>query len=477
MKTESAGASTGSPKRRPLSIASRLTITYTLATVVLLITTATLIRTVLVRGLLEQDTAMLASKLKVLRALIAEDVRTPGVLESEVEHESGKDQPLRFFIRLLAPDGSVLIESRGFPTGLTPGAFPGPIPLSDEAIRGIGPVRDESREHLLASGDVPGDSGGVIQVALDTSMNQKLMEAAQRRLIAVLFGGVLSAALIGWLVARRAIAPLGRIARMMHRVSASTLGERLSEKRWPAELGELADEFDQLLGRLEDSFSRLSQCSADMAHGLRNPINNLRGEAEVALASERSAGEYREVIESSLEELARLSRMIDGLLFIARADNPATVIERISFQVRGEIDEVVEFYDALAEESGVTVVVEGEGEIKGEPMLVRRAVSNLLANALKHTPSGGQICIEVSGSADDSTTVKVRDNGSGIPHEHLSRVFDRFYQVGKSKADISKGAGLGLTVVQAVMQLHKGTASIESEPGKGTVVTLVFPRD
>ncbi len=228
------------------------------------------------------------------------------------------------------------------------------------------------------------------------------------------------------------------------------------------------------LDRLKDSHARISQFSADLAHELRTPINNLRGEAEVALSRSRTADEYREVLESSLEEYARLSRMIDSLLFLARAESPETQIERKWFGAREEIAGVRDFLDAIAEEQGVEVTCHGNELLNADPMLFRRAVSNLLTNALQHTPRGGKVCISVKKLSDASVEVSVSDTGFGIPPEHLPRIFDRFYRVNHARSQ-PKGMGLGLSIVKSIMDLHGGSVTIQSERGAGTIASLRFP--
>ncbi|MBA3850551.1 MAG: hypothetical protein C0502_11250 [Opitutus sp.] len=211
-----------------------------------------------------------------------------------------------------------------------------------------------------------------------------------------------------------------------------------------------------------------------MAHALRNPINNLRGEAEVALSRARSTEEYQQALTSSLEEYDRLARMIDALLFIARADEATTAVERRRFAARAEMEAVREFYEALAAEKQVRVLCEGEATLEADSMLVRRAVSNLLANALNHTPAGGTITL-AAGATATAVEIVVSDTGGGIPSEHVPRVFERFYQVDKTRDEPAKGAGLGLAIVQSIMRQHGGIAELTSVVGKGTRVILRFP--
>jgi two-component system heavy metal sensor histidine kinase CusS len=241
---------------------------------------------------------------------------------------------------------------------------------------------------------------------------------------------------------------------------------------WPRELQPLAAAFDAMLDRLEDSFTRLSQFSADIAHELRTPIANIRGEAEVALTRPRSPNEYREVMESNVGECERLSAIIDNLLFLARADAAEGYIERALIDGPAELAKIASFYEAIADEQKVTITCRGEGSVYADPVLFGRAVSNLVENALRHTPPGGTIVISIEARANDSI-VRVKDTGCGIAPEHIARVFDRLYRVDQARS--SQGAGLGLALVKSIAELHGGSAEIESEVGKGTVVSLSFP--
>jgi two-component system heavy metal sensor histidine kinase CusS len=202
-----------------------------------------------------------------------------------------------------------------------------------------------------------------------------------------------------------------------------------------------------MLDRLEESFKRLARFSADIAHELRTPVNNLRREAEVALGKSRSAEGYREVLGSCLEECARLSRIIDSLL-----------------------------YEAAAAEAGVTLrLICSDGMVANlDRTLFQRAVGNLVANALAHTPAGGIVTV-AAGREDGAVTVNVTDTGCGIPEAHLPHVFDRFYRVDDARSTATGGVGLGLAIVKTIAGLHHGSAMIKSEVGKGTRVTLAFP--
>jgi two-component system heavy metal sensor histidine kinase CusS len=262
------------------------------------------------------------------------------------------------------------------------------------------------------------------------------------------------------------------MARSLKSFGPKHLHERIPPDGWPRELRPLAVAFDEMFDRLEDSFTRLSQFSADLAHELRTPIANIRGESEVALTRARTAEEYREVIESSVGECERLSGIVDNLLFLARAEAAEGHIQRTIVNGRVAVEKIAAFYEPIAEEHQTAITCAGEGDIHADPMLFGRAVSNLVENALRYTPAGGTIQISIAAGAAHAQ-VSVKDSGCGIAAEHLPRVFDRFYRIDSSRS--SQGSGLGLALVKSIMDLHGGSAVVESEVDRGTVVTLTFP--
>jgi len=279
----------------------------------------------------------------------------------------------------------------------------------------------------------------------------------------MLLGGILFSILAGILAARKGLRPLAEIAKAAERISASQLHDRIGPKQWPGELTALTAAFDEMLKRLEDSFTRLSQFSSDLAHELRTPINNLMGEAEVALSRERPSGEYRQVLESSLEEYARLSRMIDGLLFLARAETKDKRISRTAIDARKEIEAVRDFHEAVASERGVQVTCQGNATINADPILFRRALSNLLSNALQYTPQGGMVTLLVSKTDGESVEVSVQDTGIGISPEHLPRIFDRFYRADPARSQYPQGTGLGLALSFTVILPASDYATLADE--------------
>jgi len=312
-----------------------------------------------------------------------------------------------------------------------------------------------------------------IQVAQDRSSDEQVERKFGILVLVVLSGSILASILIAIPVTRRGLRPLEEMKRSLERIGPTHLNERVAPANWPRELQPLAIAFDEMLKRLDDSFTRLSQFSADLAHELRTPIANMLGEAQVALSRDRSAAEYRETIESTIGECERLSGIVDNLLFVARADAATEPVERIRFDARAAVEKIAAFYETIAEDRHVAINCSGQGQISADPALFERAVGNLVDNALRFTPENGSIQIALAERTNDFE-VAVSDNGSGVAPEHLPRVFDRFYRAEPSRG--SDGAGLGLALVKSIVDLHGGTARIQSEVGRGTTVRITFPK-
>jgi len=465
---------------RPWAIASRLTLHYAGSTLAILLLGGGFLYWGLARELHQQDKALVASKLWVLRHLTAEYPAGAEALASEIEHEAGEEAPLHYYLRVRDGRGVTLLETPGMIALVPPGNFPSAIASpADLEVCATCALSADGR-YLLVSGTSesqgPGRTPLGLQVALQVSTTARVLADYRTKLLFVLIAGLLAALGVGVAIARLALRPVEDISQLVRGISASRLdATRIGERLWPAELRDLAGAFDAMLARLQDAFSRLTQFSADLAHALRNPINNLRGEAEVALARTRNAEEYQQVLASSLDEYARLARLIDGLLFIARSEDPRHAIESTRFPSRRELDAVRDFYEALAAERSISVSCEGEAWLSGDPVLFRRCVSNLLANALNNTPDGGRVTLRVIEQPDGRVEVSVRDTGRGIDGSHLPHVFERFYRVEEGQIRETNGAGLGLPIVQSIMRLHGGSARIESAMGRGTTITLEFP--
>ena len=287
--------------------------------------------------------------------------------------------------------------------------------------------------------------------------------------------GLVASILIGRRIAIQGLRPLGEISETVRRTRSTNLREHVPLDRMPSEVRELASTFNDMLDRLGDSFERLSRFSSDIAHELRTPLNNLRGEIDLALSKRRSAEEYVDLLGSLSEECEQLTRLIDSLLFLARAEQPAMQISRERLDIGRELQLVCDFYEAAAGEAGVHLTVAAPQDLRFQldRTLFQRAIANVVQNALAHTPSGGEIRIEARNGAGE-LLVTISDTGDGISQEHLPRVFDRFYRADPARTRNKGGCGLGLPIVQSIARLHGGCVAIASQVGRGTTVTLTL---
>lgn len=461
------------------SITVRLAVLFALLAALLLALSTGFLYWVLTDNLQRDDRQFLGDKVEVLRDVLRSPASEAERLREEVQTEVAAYQSARYYARVLAQGGAVVIETPGMAAVLPPAVFP-----DADALAGNGSYTEwdapSGRAYLLRAAS--GDAGGRrLHVALDVTPEAALLADYRRTLALVLVLGVLAAAVSGAVAAWHGLRPLRRITGRVAGVTASDLHTRVAAERWPRELAALASAFDAMLDRLEDAFARLSQFSADLAHELRSPVAILTGEAEVALARTREPEEYRQVLGSSLEELGRLTRTIEALLFLARAEGSAegtaAPIERVSVDARVLAGDVLDFYEAVAEEGGVVLQVDGHARLTGESVLLRRALANLVDNALQHTPPGGRVDVRMAEAPDGSTSVVVADTGPGIDPAHLPRLFDRLFRADESRARRHEGAGLGLSIVRSIMDLHGGTVTAENVPGGGAAFTLRFPAD
>lgn len=314
-----------------------------------------------------------------------------------------------------------------------------------------------------------------IQITLDVSNDQALVSIFGRGLAIAMALAATVAGLLAWAMARRGLRPLRAFVKAANKVAAGRLEARPKLEEVPEELTELARAFNTMLDRLHASFRRLSEFSSDVAHELRTPINNLLGQTQVALIHARDAREYRAVLESNAEEFERLSRMIADMLFLAQVDNAAAPIRMDRVDLRAEVEKLASFYELSAAERDVRILYDGEGAARGDPIMIERAIGNLLSNAVRHSPAGEAVRVVIAQRASGPSTVSVHNAGSGIPPAHLDRVFDRFYRVDESRTRALAGTGLGLAIVKSIMELHHGTVRVRSEPGRLTSFTLEFP--
>ncbi|MEO8593315.1 MAG: ATP-binding protein [Candidatus Solibacter sp.] len=301
--------------------------------------------------------------------------------------------------------------------------------------------------------------------------------AVVRRVIFVTLPLILAlAGLGGYWLASRGLRPLGLMAEQAQRITGSNLDTRIEVAHATEEVGVLVASFNELLARLDRSFETMRRFSADASHELRTPMAVIRGEADVALSRERGPAEYRESLGIILDESRRVSRLIDDLLNLARADAGHVALQARSFYLNELLAECCRSVQAAASAGGVTVECHAGGDLQftGDEQLLRRLTINLLENAVRYTPAGGKVSAALERQGSEVRLV-VADTGVGIAREDAARVFERFYRAGEARSRKDGGFGLGLAIVRWIAESHKGTVECASEVGRGSTFTVTLP--
>ena len=312
-------------------------------------------------------------------------------------------------------------------------------------------------------------------VALDLSHHVHFLASVRNATWAGVVVAALAAALLGWFAAHRGLAPLRQVTETARKLSARQLAERLTIDDAPLEVREHVDAFNGMLARLEAAFQRLGDYSADIAHELRTPISNLMTQTQVALSRPRTLDEYQDILASNLEEYERIARMVSDMLFLAKAEENTLAHAGEAIDLAREADALIDFYEALADERQVRIVRQGQASVQGDRLMLRRALSNLISNALRHTPAGGQITIEIDADAAGVRLV-VCNGGDPIPPDQLERIFERFHRGSAQRESRGEGAGLGLAITRSIVQAHGGHITARSAEGV-TCFTITLPRN
>lgn len=458
------------------SITFRLALYFGSASTVVLLAIGVVVGMFVERHFLELDRAELHGKMQLVRHVLEKmhysadiDALPERMGDAFTGHEG-------LSAGIIGSDGKSIFATAGatFPEQLINGASVGELTGRPVLVSW---QRDGRTYHGFAT-KVPTEVAGlphaVVAVALDFAAHHVFMTAFYEILWFAIAAGIVATGVFGWLAARRGLAPIRTMTHVAQSVTADRLHNRLPTTALPMELVDLGVAFNGMLSRLGESFRRLSEFSSDLAHELRTPVGSLMTQTQVALSRTRSADEYREVLYSNSEEYERLARMIADMLFLAKSDNGLIVPRSEPVNLAVEVRELFEFYDALADDQGVGLELAGAGAVKGERLMIRRAISNLLANAINHTSRGRYVNVLIEQRRDGSTVCAVENPGEGIAEEHLSRLFERFYRVDPSRQRSTDGAGLGLAIVKSIMGAHKGTVRATSAGGL-TRFEMQFP--
>lgn len=461
---------------RRFSLTTRLTTLFAIVASMALAILGGVTLIALEQHFVAQDHNALLGKMRLARSLVSR-IDTPARLATLPRefHDAFVGQH-DLAVAVLGPDGAALYINA--PTRFSEALLRQTFPAGQSE-----PVKwQEGGRHLYGMvTDIPTRMPAPVPVrvaiAIEISHHTDFMSRFRRALGGYVVLSALGCGLLGWLVVRHGLMPLYAMKERASSVTAGKLDLRMPIESVPIEMAELAATLNQMLDRLEDAFRRLSEFSANIAHELRTPISNLMTQTQVALSQARNEMEYREVLASNAEEFERLGRMVADMLFLARAEQGMVLPSREEMALEHEVGVLFEFYEALAEAKGVALHLSGRGSITGDRLMIRRAISNLLSNALRFTPPNETVTIGIQ-TEGDQVTVTVHNPGPGIDPKSLPHIFDRFYrgEMHRSHTQESmEGAGLGLAITKAIIASHGGQISAKSD-SEGTVFLISLPR-
>jgi len=330
------------------------------------------------------------------------------------------------------------------------------------------PVTEENRIDVL------------IQVGEDLTAGGEVLNHLQLLLLGFSPFAMIILTFGGWFLAGRAVTPMVRITSTMRKINAENLYQRLPVPEGENEIARLAETFNSMLARLEGSFQRIKQFSGDASHELRTPLTILRGETEVALRWAKSKDEYRQILQSNMEEIDRMGRIIENLLLLAKSESGEMSISIKELSLSDLLQELYLQAKSLGDPKQIDVrlnlKVSEEIQIRGDELRLRQMFLNLISNGIKYTPSGGKLTLGLAVEGEQ-VLVTVADTGIGIPEEHLPHIFSRFYRVDEARNREDGGAGLGLAIVKWIVKIHDGKIDVDSMPNQGTTFTVLLPLD
>lgn len=441
---------------RRLSLGARLSLLFAASTAAVSLIAGVLFDRASEAHFIELDRQLLGGKAEVFRSILG-PARQPGDLaphEDQLRTELERHPDLA--LRIVGADGEPWFDSEA-------AASAGHDSHGDIAWRRFETPLEPARA------DSPR-----LELRLDITHHQHFLERMQRLIWLTVGLSALATALLGAWAVRTGLRPLRRMAEVAAGVSADSLTTRLAEDPVPPELAELTRAFNAMLGRLDDAFQRLSAFSSDIAHELRTPLSNLLTQTQVTLAQPRDGDTYREALHANLEELQHLAQMVNDMLFLAKAEHGLLATRLEPLQLGDELDALAEFFAPLAEDGQVTLSRQGDGRLPADRALLRRALSNLIDNALRFTPPGGHIRLSVQREAA-GVRLEVANDGAPIPAELLPRLFDRFFRADPARREgQAEHAGLGLAITRSIVHAHGGSIRCESAGG-WTRFVLEFP--
>ncbi|MFJ3367485.1 heavy metal sensor histidine kinase [Pseudomonas sp. NPDC086251] len=436
---------------RRLSLSNRLALLFAACTAVVSLFAGVLFSRASEAHFVELDQQLLDGKLIGLRRAL-HDIQTS---ESEVKLADELSRQADLSLRISGSDGKRWYDSSA--------RLPDKLPHKP----GLSTINDNGTDYRVLNAPLFADKADSphLTLLLDITHHQHFLQRMQHLIWLTVGLSALATALLGAWAARSGLRPLRRMSAVARGVSAQSLNARLPEEHMPPELAEMAHHFNAMLGRLDDSFQRLSAFSADIAHELRTPLSNLLTHTQVTLTRPRPIEDYREALHSNLEELQWMAQLVNDMLYLAKADHGLLMPKREPLELAEEVDVLLEFFAPLAEDAQVTLSRDGHARIEGDRSMLRRALSNLLDNALRFTPADGAVRVRIV-DQPKGLSLLVENSGNPIDEALLPRLFDRFYRADPARHEgSSEHAGLGLAITQSIIRAHGGQIRCESDAG------------
>lgn len=463
---------------QPWSITNKLIGLYTITIFSIFVLIAIVFYLLLCNLFYTAGKQYLIDEVHVMKALLAEHSSDLTVLTQEVNAVPAalKNASYHYYVKILDRKNNVLMKTPNIEK-LKLDHFPN---LTNDWENNINFWHSpDDRYYLLITGPIDFDKAGnvtrIAQIAFDLTFQNKLINTYRNYIF--LFGLViiLIAFFISISITKKGLKHLYEIAQVTDTITKPPFSKlKLIVTHWPRELKPITLAYNNMITRIENSFSRLSRSINELAHEFRTPINNLMGEAEVVLSKPRSMGEYQETISSSLEEYSRLATLIKNILFLARTDNPAMILRKKQMNVYIEIKKITDFFEFSANTKKITLEFVGRTNLLVDQSLFYRLIYNLLDNAIKYTNEHGEIRITIRESSP-WLTIEISDNGVGIAENHLIDIFEPFYRIVDNNESQPSGLGLGLSIVKSIMTLHNGKVEVKSSVNIGTTFYLYFP--
>ena len=427
--------------------------------------------TSVIRDRIDQD---LLGEARALSSILK--VQGINAVKSQIIFEAQAAGEKKIFFRLLSLDGQVFSSSNM--------SYWRDIGVSKAAIKQlIGENRPvfktvnlPDRKHNIRVIYVGISRSIILQLGQSMENYTRFIEAFRKIFVVTMASLFVLAAIIGWFMARRALAGVEAVTRTARQISESSLEERVPVKKYQDEIDQLAITFNQMLDRIQTLVAGIREMSDNIAHDLKSPITRIRGISEVSLTTGASEKEYENMAASTVEECDRLLDMINTMLVISRTEAGVNKLDARELDIGAVVRDACELFRSPAEDKDLTLVcdVPGNFSISGDNRLIQRLIANLLDNAIKYTPAGGRIDVTVSTANPDGVAIIIKDTGLGIAREDQTRIFERFYRCDPSRSEA--GIGLGLSFARAIARAHGGDLTVSSELNEGSTFTVTLPK-